>query len=131
MTSIFSGQRPDLTPAQVVAVIVAGIPIIANLFRAFGLYDVSPEQEHALTETMTWAGVLAGLLVASDAGVRSARNVADSRRDAAALSAPGGPNALPAAFGLDDQLSDDDDDHALAAVLGASGTLPDSPEDEL
>jgi hypothetical protein len=78
---------------------------------------------------MTWAGVLAGLLVASDAGVRTARNVADSRRDAAALSAPGGPNEPPEEFGLGDQPTDDD--RAMVAVLGASGTLPDSPDGKL
>ena len=128
MTSILRGQRPDITPAQVIAVLIAGIPIIVNLLQVFGLFDTTPEQEQALTETMTWAGVLAALLVASDAGVRTARNVADSRRDAAALSVPGGPSELPGAFALDDDLTGDE--QTLAAMLGETGTLPDLPEEE-
>ena len=102
MTSIFRGQRPDLTPAQVVGLLVAGIPIIANLLRAFGVFDATPDQEQALTDTMTWAGIFAGLLFASDAGVRAARNAADSRRDAAALSSPAMPHEEPPSLAFDD-----------------------------
>lgn len=114
MTQIFRGQRPDLTPAQVVGLLVAGIPVIANLLRAFGVYDVSAEQERALTDTLMWAGVLAGLLFASDAGVRAARNAADAKREAAALSAPGGPHADEPDMS-DDELDEPGDDLALAS----------------
>jgi len=91
MTAIVRGHRPDLTPAQVIGVIVGGIPVIASLLRAFGVYDAGPEQEQALQNAVTWGVAAAGLLFASDAGLRAARNVADARRDAAALSAPGAP----------------------------------------
>jgi hypothetical protein len=91
MTALVRGHRPDLTPAQVIGVIVGGIPVIASLLRAFGVYEASPEQEQALQNAVTWGVAAAGLLFASDAGLRAARNVADARRDAAALSAPGSP----------------------------------------
>jgi hypothetical protein len=80
MTSIFRGSRPDLTPAQVVGVLVAGIPVIASLLRAFGVYDLSPDQQHALRDALVWCGVIAGALFACDAGLRAARNAADAKR---------------------------------------------------
>jgi hypothetical protein len=87
MSSILRGNRPDLTPAQVVGVLAAGIPILANLLHAFGVYDVSPEQQQALQDAVTWGGVLAGVLFAADAGLRASRNAADSRRHAATVPA--------------------------------------------
>jgi hypothetical protein len=135
ITSIFRGQRPDLTPAQVVGVLVAGVPVIANLLRAFGVYDAGPEQQQALQETMTWGSVVAGLLFASDAGVRAARNAADSRREAAALAAPIAPHATIAEPEVEHVLDEEDgdlpaaDEADLAALLsGNAGALPDPPD---
>jgi hypothetical protein len=123
MTNIFRGPRPDLTPAQVVGVLVAGIPVIATLLRAFGLYDVGPDQQEALEKAVIWAGVVAGLLFASDAGLRAARNAADARRGAAP-SAPGTPSS-----GTDETGGYESVD-ALPALVGPeSGAVPDGPGD--
>jgi hypothetical protein len=124
MTSIFRGQRPDLTPAQSVGILLAGIPVLANLLRAFGLFDASPEQEQALGDAMSWGGVVAGLLFASDAGLRAARNAADSRRDAAALSAPTAPHDPPAALEFDEEPIDD----ASATPLGGGNSRPETSQ---
>jgi hypothetical protein len=131
MTSVFTGQRPDLTPAQVVGVLVAGVPVIATLLHAFGVYDVSPEQQQALGEALTWGGVLAGLLFASDAGVRAARNAADARRGAAALGSHAEPGAHVPEF--DDPELGEEGLQAARADLGdllgpESGAVPDEPE---
>jgi hypothetical protein len=129
MTSILRGPRPDLTPAQVVGVLLAAIPVIANLLRAFGLYDVSAEQQQALQEAMTWGGVVAGLLFASDAGVRAARNAADARRDAALLSAPAAPHDVSGALTPPDLAPAGD--AALDALLNRRPrATPDAPEAE-
>jgi hypothetical protein len=63
-----SPKRPDITPAQ----IVAGIPIIASLLRAFGVYDLSKEEQDALSDATTWAMALVG----ADALIRVGRNLA-------------------------------------------------------
>lgn len=80
------GERPDITPAQIIATLVAGVPIIANLGYAFGVFAISVAQQDALTQAMTWGGILAGLLVGGDAGLRAARNAKDAKVDAAAVS---------------------------------------------
>jgi hypothetical protein len=133
MTSIFRGQRPDLTPAQVVGVLVAGVPVVATLLRSFGVYDVGPEQQQALQETMTWGSIAAGLLFASDAGVRAARNAADAKRESAALSSPMTPHTGMAEPEIEHFLGDEDGDPAdearFAALLGGdTGAVPDPPE---
>jgi hypothetical protein len=131
MTSILRGPRPDITPAQIVGVLVAAVPVIAALLRAFGAYETTPDQQQALQDAIVWCGVTAGVLFASDAGVRAARNAADARRDVAALAAPGTPHA---------QAPEDLDDAPepvaamteteLAAMLAPdSGAVPDPPED--
>ncbi len=91
MTALFKGLRPDITPAQLVGLLVAGVPIVANLLRAFGLYDLTAEQQQALQDTLTWGAVLAGALFVSDAGLRSARNIASANGDTAA----GAPTPAP------------------------------------
>ena len=94
MLNIFRGQRPDVTPAQVAAVLVAGVPAIATLLSAFGIADLTQDQQDALSQVLTWSAVLAGLLIGGDATLRTARNVVDGRRDAAAMlagSTGGGP----------------------------------------
>lgn len=65
----FSGFRPDITPAQ----IIAGIPIIAKFLAVYGVWSPSPEQQNGLSDLLTWAFVLIG----ADAAVRIGRNVGD------------------------------------------------------
>jgi hypothetical protein len=128
MRSAFTGQRPDVTPAQLVGLIVAGVPVLATLLRAFGVFDLSTEQEDALTNAVGWACGFGAVLLASDAGLRAARNAADSRRDAAALSSPAMPHAEPAMV----EASPDDVDRLedeLQLLAPDSGTVPDSPGD--
>jgi hypothetical protein len=85
MLNTLRGPRPDITPAQVTAIVAAA----AQFLRAFGIYDITPEQQEALN-------VASGLLLAvviGDVGIRAARNSADAKRDAAALAAPVAPPA--------------------------------------
>lgn len=78
-------KRPAITPAQLVAVLIAGVPAVAKLLAAFSVYTLTTVQQAALTDALTWLGVLAGLLVVSDAGLRSARNAADAKTAVATL----------------------------------------------
>jgi hypothetical protein len=110
MLDIFRGQRPDVTPAQVAAVLVAGVPAIATLLSAFGIADLTKEQQDALTTVLTWSAVLAGLLIGGDATLRTARNLVDGKRDAAAMlaGATGGGVATAASAGAVDDAEADD-----------------------
>lgn len=74
-----AGHHPSITPAHVLATVIAGIPIIAHLLAAFGIYSVSEEEQEALSDAMTWAGVLATAIVAGDTGLRASRNAAVAR----------------------------------------------------
>jgi len=85
MLSILQGRRPDITAAQIAAVLVAGVPAIATLLTSFGVGDVNAAQQDALSGALTWAVVLAGVLIGGDAALRSARNLADAKTDAAAM----------------------------------------------
>jgi hypothetical protein len=114
MMDIFRGQRPDVTPAQVAAVLVAGIPAIATLLSAFGVADVSQAQQDALSGALTWCAVLAGLLIGGDATLRTARNVADSRRHAAVVAASAG---VPATTGV---ISEDPDVDGVEAAMSVT-----------
>jgi len=60
-------HRPDITPAQ----IIAGVPVLANLLAAFGVYSLTAGQQAALTDTLTWALALLG----ADALIRVGRNL--------------------------------------------------------
>ena len=130
MRSAFAGQRPDVTPAQLVGLVVAGVPVIATLLRAFGVFDLSREQEDALSSAVGWACGFGAVLLASDAGLRAARNAADSRREAAALSSPAMPHAEPPVV-VEDEIEDDIDgiEDELELLAPDSGTVPDSPGD--
>lgn len=103
--NLISGVRPSLTAAQLAALVVAGIPILSTLLSAFGLFEVSPEQQAALGDAVTWGGVTAGALIAGDAGLRGARNVAAAKTDAAAMyaSSEGGVDPDPAPL-VDDEV---------------------------
>lgn len=84
MLKMFTGLRPDVTPAQAIGLLVSGVPVVANLARAFGVFDVSPAEEDALKQALTWGSVIAGALFVSDAGLRAARNAAAARTETAA-----------------------------------------------
>ena len=60
-------HRPDITPAQ----IIAGVPVVANLLAAFGVYSLSAGQQAALQDTLGWALALLG----ADALIRVGRNL--------------------------------------------------------
>jgi hypothetical protein len=80
MLNVFRGQRPDITPAQV----VSGIPILAELLHSFGVYDLSQTQQDSLAKAATWALAL----IAGDTILRVGRGHAKARVDAAALAIP-------------------------------------------
>jgi hypothetical protein len=92
---ILQGQRPDVTPAQLIAVLAAGVPIVASLLSAFGVYDLTPAQQDALSKTVQWAGLIAIGLFGADFGIRAARNNADAKVKASILAAPGEPPVGP------------------------------------
>lgn len=93
---IFGGLRPDITPAQVTGLLVAGVPILANLLAAFGIFHPTPEQQDALIQAAKWGGVGAGTLFLGDAHLRSSRARADAHVQAAAMvtQQPAGEPAL-------------------------------------
>ena len=99
MLNIFRGRRPDVTSAQVAALVVAGLPAIATLLSAFDIADMSQTQQDSVADVLTWGVVLAGLLIGGDTTLRTARNVVDAKRDAAAMLAgsTGGQQPLAAA----------------------------------
>ena len=117
-----TGTRPDLTPAQLAGLLVAGIPILSTLLAAFGVFTVSPEQQDALGEAVTWGGVTAGALFAGDAGLRAARNAASAKTDAAAMYATSELNLE----GDGPPLADDEVDAELEA-----GDLPSDDAEQL
>jgi hypothetical protein len=117
MFKLFRGQRPDVTPAQLAAVLVAGVPAVATLLSTFGIYELSQAQQDALAGVLTWSAVLAGLLIGGDATLRSARNVADAKRDVAALAGAAGA-AAPVIAPADEEVD-----------LAASGGLPSDEEE--
>lgn len=79
-------NRPAITPAQIIAVLIAGIPATAKLLEAFGVYSLTAPQQDALSGALTWLGVLAGVLIGADAALRAARNAAHAK---VAVAAPG------------------------------------------
>jgi hypothetical protein len=83
LSKAVSGIRPDVTAAQIVALIIAGIPVIANLLHAFGVFTVTPAEQDSLTKTVEWGGAVAVALVGGDAVLRVGRNHADAKVKAA------------------------------------------------
>src|SRR5687767_13893159 len=96
MMSISVGVRPDVTPAQLAGVLLAGLPVAANLLRGLGVYDVSKDQQQALRDAERWAAVSAIGLFLADAAVRSARSHADAQVQVASLT----PVPSPAQAGV-------------------------------
>jgi hypothetical protein len=100
MMSIFGGVRPDVTPAQLAGVLLAGLPVAANLLRGLGVYDASKDQQQALRDAGRWGAVSAIGLFLADAGIRSARSNADAQVQVASLTpvpspAQGGVRGVP------------------------------------
>jgi hypothetical protein len=125
MLKIFQGLRPDVTPAQLVALFVGGVPVIATLLHVFGVYDLSEEQQDALTKAIQWGGLVAIALFGADAGLRAARGHAAAKVDSAAISVksepPVGPTApAPTATPAPTTVP-------AAGAMPASGAEPEEP----
>lgn len=128
MGGLTQGPRPDITPPQIVAMVIAGIPILAQLLHAFGIYDLSPESQEALNNAVTWAGVFAGSLIGGDAVLRTGRNLRKGRVEA--VLAEGGEDLEI----VHDVLAEDEA-AAVASIPSpvhpeeSSGAAPDAPPD--
>lgn len=146
MAGLLTGLKPDITPAQVIAVVIAGVPQLLVLFGV----ELSAKQDDALDQLL-----LLGLgLFGADVLLRGARNMATAKIEAAALTpvpAPAQLVAAPAAGqhveatpehiattgaaqlaagGDSDGVEDgplDDEERALLDELNA-GAVPDSEE---
>lgn len=81
--NVFKGQRPDLTPAQVVAFVFGAVPYVLVLLGV----DLGADKKDALDNLK----VLAIGLFASDAIIRVGRNYAAGKQGAA----PVEPDVLP------------------------------------
>lgn len=147
MLNIFRGPRPDITPAQLAGFLIGGIPVLANLAHAFGVFSISKVEQDALKQAMEWAIVGGGVLVIGDAGLRSSRNHADATVKAAALHASGSPpdGAAAAAAveavgppsetssvddiiqGADEHLPSDEEEFAAPPGGGEATVKPDAP----
>ena len=86
MFSIFQGRRPDITAAQIGAVLVAGVPAIATLLTAFGAATSRRPAGRALRRA-DLVGDPRRPADRGDATLRAARNLADAKTDAAAMTA--------------------------------------------
>jgi hypothetical protein len=115
--------RPDLTIAQLIGVVIGGVPILANLLRAFGVFDVTPGQLEALEQAGQFGALTAGALFVSDAALRAARNAHDAKVSAANVSAAAVAGNLPAGPGGGVPLGD------LEAEGVPSGELPSDAEE--
>ncbi len=73
-------ETPNFTVAQLVAVIAAGIPVLASLLLAFGLYDLNESQQKALGDAVQWGGLLAIGLFGGDAVIRHGRATGNTQR---------------------------------------------------
>ena len=112
MLDFLKGRRPDITAAQIAAVIVAGVPGVAILLTTFGVADVDAAQQDALAGALTWSAILAAVLIGGDATLRSARNLADAKTDAAALTV-GETAPLSPEIDLQDPETDFEEDDGL------------------
>ena len=76
-------NQPAITPAQIAAAVVALIAPVAELLRAFGVYDLSAAQASALNGLVLALAGFAAVLVAADAHLRAARNKAHAQIESA------------------------------------------------
>lgn len=127
---LFSGHRPDITPAQVTALVVAGVPIVSKVLAAYGVYSPTPEQLGALSDASGWAVGAAAALVLGDAGVRAARNAKDARVEGAAFTFGGQPPVAPEAVlePLEDVVEELPSDDEEFGHEPESRRLPEDPE---
>jgi hypothetical protein len=65
-------HRPSITPAQG----IAGVPVIANLLAAWGIFTPTAAQQSSLSDLLNWAFVMIG----ADAIVRVGRNIGDGMK---------------------------------------------------
>lgn len=72
-------SRPAVTAPQIAGILMAGIPFIVQLLHALGLYEVTPEQQAAISNVVQWAAISAGTLFSADAALRAARNHAHAK----------------------------------------------------
>lgn len=126
---LYRGEKPDITPNQVKATIIATIPVLANVLRAFGVYDMTEEQQDALKQAADLGVIFAGVLVLADAHLRAARGKAAATVKAAALlPAPSTPPSEPAGAPQDttpevvEEFPTDDEE--FAAPPGAMPVQP-------
>jgi hypothetical protein len=121
----------------VIGVLLAGVPVVANSLRAFGVYNLSKDQQQALRDAGQWGAISAVGLFASDAGLRAARCYADAQVQAASLTpAPspaqdelaGATVGPPVAGGAGGEGLVDDEEGALLEELDA-GLLPTDAEE--
>lgn len=113
MTNIFKGQRPDITPAQVIAAFFAAIYPLLTLFGV----DLSAEQQDALSQLEVAAIGLFG----ADAAIRIGRNYAAGKQAAYDVDLP--PDDLedgPIPLEVYDQ------DELPAQAETVNGTVPDA-----
>lgn len=82
LRNIFSGNRPDITPAQVIAAVFGAIGPVLTLINV----KLAEAQMDALDDLKV---IAIGLFV-SDAAIRIGRNVKDGKVEAAALLPTGG-----------------------------------------
>lgn len=128
LLNIFSGHRPDVTPAQVAGFLIGGIPVIANIGHAFGIFEISKEEQDALKQAAEW-GVIGGVgLFVADAHIRGKRNEHDATIKSAALTKDSAPPA-----GLDEIVESDDeelpsDEEELASPPGEGSEATVKPD---
>lgn len=87
LRGILSGNRPDITPAQIAGL----VPVTADLLHAFGVYTMTEAQRTSLTRAV----IVGGALIIGDAIVRVGRNVKDGAVEAAALQSEQVPPGAP------------------------------------
>lgn len=127
-TNLVKGQMPDITPPQIVAFVIAGIPVIATLLRAFGVFDLSVEQEKALSDALTWAGVFAAALIGGDAVVRTGRNIRKGNVEAALVHEPGyGPENVEVRNSVLTSVAQPSSNEAPTQVVNPATKLPSKP----
>lgn len=98
-SSKITGLRPDLTLAQLVALVSGGVPVVLQLLVAFAVFDPDAAQTEALNTATQWLGLLAIGLFGGDAAIRFGRNLKDGKVEAAALTGPTPPTPPQYAFG--------------------------------
>ena len=123
ISQLTAGPRPAVTPVHVISVLIAGVPIVANLLAAFGIYHPTDDQQHALTQAMQWGAVFATALVGGDTGLRAARNLAGGPEHTITGAATASNDAASAVTAPDDADQGEDAD-ALAHLPVHSGAVP-------